>query len=459
MKGSRPQERPPGFTYRPLTQVVGDRDRELHADSVGVEGLARKFGTPLYLYSASTIRQRYRQFDEAFGRSEHIVCYSVKANSTLSILRLLAGLGAGFDVVSGGELQRVTAARRKSRAQVVFSGVGKLDQEIDMALHAGILLFNVESASELAILSARATHLKKRANFAVRVNPDVDAKTHPYVSTGLHRHKFGVPLGDAARLYRDGAANRQLRAAGVSTHIGSQILDVQPFGEAMERIACFVRTLRSEGHNIRYVDAGGGLGIPYSHDAGENFQVLVQHYARNVLKPLNRLGVCLLLEPGRSLIGPAGVLITRVLYRKRNDGKRFLIVDAAMNDLLRPSLYAAHHEIVPCLLRPHTAVETVDVVGPICETGDFFACNRTLPVMEERELLAILDAGAYGMALASNYNSRPRAAEVLVDGTRPRLIRERETMQDLLRPERVQGLPAPTFGTKERKTGHKRPPL
>lgn len=405
----------------------------MHADSVPLQHLAERFGTPLYVYSASIIRERYQQFERAFAGCEHTICYSVKANSNLSMLRLLAKLGSGFDVVSGGELQRVVAAHRRSVKRVVFSGVGKLVDEIDLGLQAGILLFNVEGESELELLSARATHLRKKANFAVRVNPDVEAKTHPYISTGLHEHKFGVPVRAAAELYRKGASNLRLKAVGVSTHIGSQITDVAPFGEAMARIATFVSQLRADGHPIAYVDAGGGLGISYSHAVERTFKTVVKSYAQVVLKPLRRLGVHLLLEPGRAIVGPAGVLLTKVVYRKRNNNKQFIIVDAAMNDLIRPSLYSAHHEIRTMTLPDKTAAfETVDVVGSVCETGDFFARDRRLPVVQEDELLVILDTGAYGMALASNYNTRPRAAEALVDGTGVRLIRRRESIADLL---------------------------
>jgi diaminopimelate decarboxylase len=435
---SRPQERPPAFTYsrndrsRPLSQ------RELLADEVPLARLADRYGTPLYVYSATAIRERYQQFDEAFADCEHTICYSVKANSNLSVLRLLASLGAGFDVVSGGELRRVQQASRKSSPQVVFSGVGKLPDEIDLALCSGILLFNVESASELQMLSARASHLRKTAGYAIRVNPDVDARTHPYISTGLHEHKFGVPMRAAPELYRQGASSRYLKAAGVSVHIGSQIIEVAPFREAMTRVALLVRALRRDGHLIRYVDAGGGLGISYARNPKGNFPARVKSYAAAIVRPLQRLGVHVLLEPGRSIIGPAGVLLTRVIYRKQNDGKQFLIVDAAMNDLMRPSLYGAHHEIVPVALGGENSAQCkVDVVGPVCESGDFFARNRELPVVQEGDLLAILDAGAYGMALASNYNTRPRAAEVLVDGPKWRLVRKRESVADLMAPERV----------------------
>jgi diaminopimelate decarboxylase len=411
---------------------------EMYADAVSLSKLAKQYGTPLYVYSGSTIRERYQQFDKAFRSCEHSVCYSVKANSNLSILRLLARLGSGFDVVSGGELQRVREISRKAARNVVFSGVGKQAEEIDLALCAGILLFNVESASELELLAARATHLRKTAQFAVRVNPDVTAETHPYISTGLHEHKFGVPWRDAASLYGRGSEHQRLRAAGVSVHIGSQITDVGPFRESMDRVASLVRSLRSDRHDIRYVDAGGGLGISYEREGGTDFPAAAKQYAKALLEPLKGLGVHLLLEPGRAIIGPAGALLTRVLYRKANNGKRFIVVDAAMNDLLRPSLYGAYHEIVLVVLRDgDETVEEVDVVGPICETGDFFARDREIRKLEEGDLLAILDTGAYGMSFASNYNTRPRPAEVLVEGSSSRLIRKRESISELLAPERA----------------------
>ena len=295
------------------------------------------------------IRARVNAFGRAFQSIPHTLCYSVKANSTLGILRLLAGEGTGFDVVSGGELQRVLRVSRKatSKPKVVFSGVGKTAAEMELALRSGILLFNIESASELNLLSATATRLKKRAAVAVRVNPDVSAKTHPYISTGLHQHKFGVPIPEAWKLYALAAKEPYLNVAGVSVHIGSQITDVGTFQEALERVAELVRALREQGHDIRYIDAGGGLGISYE-GAQQSFEKQIAAYARAILTPLRGLQLHLLLEPGRSIVGPAGVLLTRVLYRKRNNGKRFLIVDAAMNDLLRPSLYGAYHEIVPC---------------------------------------------------------------------------------------------------------------
>jgi diaminopimelate decarboxylase len=385
------------------------------------------------------IRARLNAFDHAFQSIPHTLCYSVKANSTLAILRLVASeaAGTGFDVVSGGELQRVLRVGRKVANKVVFSGVGKTAAEMELALRSGILLFNIESASELNVLSASARRLKKRAAVAVRVNPDVSAKTHPYISTGLHRHKFGVPIPEARALYALAAKQPYLNVAGVSVHIGSQITDVGSFQAALERMADLIRDLREHGHDIRYIDAGGGLGISYEGAQG-NFEKQIATYARAVLAPLRGLKLHLLLEPGRSIVGPAGVLLTRVLYRKTNNRKRFLIVDAAMNDLLRPSLYGAYHEIVPLARttsRQSKATEITDVVGPICETGDFFARDRKLPLVIEGDLLAILDVGAYGTALGSNYNTRGRPAEVLVDRAKARIIRRRESARDQMRLE------------------------
>lgn len=399
-----------------------------------MKSLARRFGTPLYVYSAGTIRERVAAFQAAFRGIDHTICYSVKANSNLSILRLLAKLGCGFDVVSGGELQRVLRVDRKAATRVVFSGVGKTVPEIESALRAGILLFNVESASEFEALSASATRLRRPSRIAFRVNPDVPADTHPYISTGLNKHKFGVPITEARDLYARAASSKYLRVAGVSVHIGSQITDVSSFFVAMERIANLVHRLRADGHEIDFVDAGGGLGINYKPDSEESFATVIAVYADAVTKPLRGLKIKLLIEPGRSIVGPAGVLLTRVLYRKTNGDKKFVIVDAAMNDLIRPSLYQAEHQIVPVESYGQNS-EVVDIVGPICESGDFFARDRKLPEVKEGDLVAILDTGAYGMALASNYNSRPRAAEVLVDGKSAKLIRTRETINDLLKAE------------------------
>jgi diaminopimelate decarboxylase len=427
--------RPPAFAYRESSKERV-RDRVLYGDRVPLPQLAERFGTPLYVYSASAIRERVHSFDAVLGKVPHTLCYSVKANSNLSILRLLTRMGCGFDVVSGGELERVLSADRRAAKKVVFSGVGKAAEEMRAALKAGILLFNVESESELEALADCASHLKQTARIALRVNPDVPANTHPYISTGLHKHKFGVRSGEARALYARASGSKHLKIAGVSVHIGSQITEVEPFALAMERVAELVRELRSDGHVIDYVDAGGGLGIAYEEGPSE-FGDSIAAYAHALRQPLRGLKVHLLLEPGRAIVGAAGILLTRVLYRKSNDGKKFVVVDAAMNDLLRPALYDAYHEIVPVGLDepPSAPRELVDVVGPVCETGDFFARGRNMPAVTEGDLLAILDAGAYGMALASNYNTRTRPAEVLVDGKSVKLIRRRETVGDLLRLE------------------------
>jgi diaminopimelate decarboxylase len=348
---------------------------------------------------------------------------------------MLAKLGSGFDVVSGGELERVLRADRKAARRVVFSGVGKTAEEMDAALKAGILMFNLESESELAVLASRAAKSRKTARIAFRVNPDVQAETHPYISTGLREHKFGVPIDRARELYALAAQHDGIEPIGVSVHIGSQITNVSPFADAMQRVAALVRDLISDGLNIGYIDAGGGLGISYHGPAKTAFTKAVDQYAQSLASPLRDLDIHLLLEPGRAIVAPAGALLTRLLYRKTNGNKQFVVVDAAMNDLIRPSLYSAHHDIVPVIVNSAADAAKVDIVGPICETGDFFARDRELPNVPEGDLLAILDTGAYGMSLASNYNTRPRPAEVLVDGRSTKLIRRRETLSDLLRTE------------------------
>jgi diaminopimelate decarboxylase len=405
----------------------------LFCDKVSLEALARRHGTPLYVYSAGQIAERLRLFQQAFAGREHLVCYAVKANSALAILKLLAGLGAGFDIVSGGELERVLAVAPEAAGRVVFSGVGKTAAEIDLALKTGILAFNVESEGELELLSARARRLKIRARFSLRVNPDVFADTHPYISTGLREHKFGVDIRRAPAIYRSVAKNKWLEAHGVSVHIGSQIRSAEPFGAAMERVSRLVSQLRREGIVLKSVDAGGGLGIDY-HGGAFDPAAKVAEYAQAIERALGSFEGRLLIEPGRFLVAQAGALVARVLHVKRNGKKTFVITDAAMNDLIRPALYQAHHDIAPVRAasgRPRV----VDVVGPVCESGDFFARDRKLAAVKPGDLVALLDAGAYGMAQSSNYNTRPRAAEVLVEGAKSRLIRRRETMADLLAPE------------------------
>jgi diaminopimelate decarboxylase len=409
----------------------------LHCGSVSLELLAKKYGTPLYVYSADQIVERLRMFNEALAAREHLVCYAVKANSSLAILRLLAQHGAGFDIVSGGELDRVLAAAPEAADRVVFSGVGKTAAEIDQALVADILEFNVESEAELDLLATRAAKLKRKTRFALRVNPDVFAETHPYISTGLSEHKFGIDIRRAAALYRKFAGNKWLEPHGISVHIGSQIRSAEPFGAALQRVHKLVGQLRRDGIQLRSIDAGGGLGIDY-HGSQSDPAARVREYAAAINTALDGFDGRLLIEPGRFLVAQAGVLLTRVLNVKQNGSKTFVITDAAMNDLIRPALYQAHHEIVPVGLRPHSKrarTRAVDIVGPVCESGDFFARDRKLPPVKTGDLLAILDAGAYGMVQASNYNTRVRPAEVLVEGKTHRLIRRRETIAHLLGPE------------------------
>ncbi len=418
----------PARNSRPFDYAQpGDR---LHCGKVSIAALARRHGTPLYVYSGDQIVERLGMFENAFRGRNHLVCYAVKANSALAILKLLAGRGAGFDIVSGGELERVLASAPEAVGRVVFSGVGKTAAEIDRALETGILQFNVESEAELELLAARARRMKRRARFALRVNPDVFAETHPYISTGLREHKFGIDIRRAPEIYRRTARSKWLEAHGISLHIGSQIRSAQPFGAAVERVSRLARQLAGEGIALKTIDAGGGLGIDYhsrAFDAAEH----VREYAAAIEKALGGFEGRLLLEPGRFLVAQAGALVAGVLHVKSNGKKTFVVVDAAMNDLIRPALYQAHHEIVPVRRRSGRA-RAVDVVGPVCETGDFFARDRKLAPLEPGDLVALLDAGAYGMAQSSNYNSRPRAAEVLVESGKARLIRRRETMADLL---------------------------
>jgi len=407
----------------------------LHCGGVSLESLARRFDTPLYVYSADQIAERLGLFQQALASREHLVCYAVKANSALAILKLLAQRGSGFDIVSGGELERVLAAAPDAVERVVFSGVGKTAREIDLALKTGILAFNVESEAELKLLAAHARKHRIRARFALRVNPDVFAETHPYISTGLREHKFGIDIRRALDIYKGAASDRWLEAYGVSVHIGSQIRSADPFGTAIARVSKLVRRLRREGITLQVIDAGGGLGIDY-HSGPFDATAKVQEYAAALEGALGDFDGRLLIEPGRFLVAQAGALVARVLYVKRNGKKTFVITDAAMNDLIRPALYQAWHEMIP--VRPRSGrARVVDVVGPVCETGDFFAHDRKLAPVAPGDLIALLDAGAYGMTQSSNYNTRPRAAEVLVEGNKARLIRRRESMEDLLAPEVV----------------------
>jgi diaminopimelate decarboxylase len=424
----------------------------LFCDGVSLDALAKQYGTPLYVYSADQIAERLSLFQRAFSGREHLVCYAVKANSSLAILKLLADRGAGFDIVSGGELERVIATVPEAVDRVVFSGVGKTEAEIDRALSAGILEFNVESEAELELLAQRARKLKITARFALRVNPDVFAETHPYISTGLREHKFGIDIRKAAAIYRAASRNKWLEPHGISVHIGSQIRSSEPFGRAIERVSKLAAQLQREGIGLKAVDAGGGLGIDYHSTPAPNTRrrgprdsggpegadpaAKVAEYAAAIERALAGFEGKLLIEPGRFIVAQAGALVTRVLNVKKNGKKTFVITDAAMNDLIRPALYQAYHEILP--VRPRAGrARTVDVVGPVCETGDFFARDRQLKPVEAGDLVALLDTGAYGMAQSSNYNSRFRPAEVLVEGKRHWLVRRREEMKDLLATEIV----------------------
>ena len=421
---------------RPFRYIPVSREQaQLCCGSVKLTDLAAQFGTPLYIYSTDDIRDRVAMLTREFSGVDHTTCYAVKANSSLAILKLLASLGCGFDIVSGGELERVRRAAPESLSRIVFSGVGKQTWEMDAALNAGILLFNVESEAELELLAERAQVLGKTAHIALRVNPDVFAQTHPYISTGLREHKFGIAIERAREVYRRAVQLPGITPAGVSVHIGSQIRDTAPFAESVKRVRSLIEDLRSDGINIQFLDAGGGFGIEYGR-ADFNPSDRVAEYARAIRSALDGLGVHLLLEPGRFLIAQAGALLSRVLYTKQNGSKRFIITDAAMNDLIRPALYGAHHEIIPVVRedRPH---EVADIVGPVCESGDFFARDREIEQLRTDDLVALLDAGAYGMSLSSHYNTRVRPAEVLVEGDNPRLIRRRETLDDLFAPEIV----------------------
>jgi len=407
-------------------------DNTLYCENVPLADIAKKAGTPSYVYSSGVILENYRAYDEAFGDLPHTVCYAVKANSSLGILSLLAKAGSGFDIVSSGELFRVLKAGGDPK-KVVFSGVGKTAAEVEYALCNGIHSFNCESEAELALIDALAGRMGIRAEFSIRVNPDVDAATHPYIATGLRDHKFGVDIAEIESVYDRARKLPNLVATGVSCHIGSQLLDTDPVMEAVDKMLALIERLRAAGHAIRHVDFGGGLGVAYkSADSTPEIRAFVGRLKQKAQG--HELHV--MVEPGRSIVGAAGALITRVLYRKRTPKKEFLVVDAAMNDLIRPALYQSHHEIVP-LRRSDRPPILADVVGPVCESGDFLARDRQVANAAPGDLLAVLTAGAYGFALASNYNSRLRPPEILVSGDGWRTIRARETMEDLVRGEQV----------------------
>ncbi len=408
------------------------KGKALYAEGVGIEKIAKEAGTPVYIYSSKTLRRHYNAFDAAFKGVPHLICYSIKANSNIAVLKTFAEEGGGFDIVSAGELFRALKAGG-SPGRIVFSGVGKRAGEIEYALKKNILMFNVESPEELKKLNSIAGRLKKRAGFAIRVNPDVDPRTHPYISTGLKENKFGIPSSAAIKEYVYAKGHlKNLNPIGIDCHIGSQITEIGPFADALGKTKRLLAKLRKEGLDIKYLDMGGGLGITYDTETPPQ----PSRYGEAVIKETAGLGVTLIFEPGRVMAGNAGILVTRVVYIKETAAKRFIIVDAAMNDLARPSLYGSYHAIkaVKETGRPEI---TADVVGPICESGDFLAKDRLVPDVKSGDLLVVMSAGAYGFSMSSNYNSRPRAAEVMVDGNNYRVIRKREKMEDLIKGERL----------------------
>ncbi|MEY2519306.1 MAG: diaminopimelate decarboxylase [Verrucomicrobiota bacterium] len=421
------------------------RDGELYCEDVALAHVAQEFGTPLYVYSAGTILDHYRRLDAALAPLDHLICYAVKANSNGAILKLLSEQGSGFDIVSGGELFRVLAAGGDPQ-RCSFAGVGKSQDEIEYALDQGVLSFNVESEAELAYIDRIARGKNLRAPIALRVNPDVDAGTHRYISTGRSENKFGIALDQVAAIYEEAARLPNILIRGVQMHIGSQITDAAPFAEAIAKVAPLIHEL-NQRHALEFFSVGGGMGIIYKralesgsgkwwheHD-GEASAFSVADYAAAILPPLRELNLRVLLEPGRFLVGNAGVLLTTVRYLKQTGHKKFVIVDAGMNDLIRPALYQSYHEIVPVREPSDSARELVDVVGPVCESGDFFAQDREMPAMKEGDIAAIMSAGAYGFVMASNYNSRPLPAEVLVHGRDFNLVRKRQTLADLMQGE------------------------
>lgn len=406
-----------------------ERNGALWAEGVPLARIAKEVGTPTYVYSAATLRRHLGVVQAAFERVPTVVCYSVKANSTLAVLKLFSDAGSGFDIVSHGELARVLQAGGAPQ-KVVFSGVGKREDEMAAALKAGILMFNVESAEELTLLDKVGRRLGVRAPFALRVNPDVDAKTHRYIATGLKTSKFGVPFEEAVALYQQSRRMKGLEARGVDCHIGSQLTDARPVEQAITKVGGLYAELKQQGFPLTHLDVGGGLGVTYSKERPPG----VTDYAKAVLTSVPKLGATLVLEPGRVLVANAGVLLTAVLFRKKTAARRFLIVDAGMNDLLRPALYEAHHDIVA--VKPRRGPKTtMEIVGPVCESTDVLGHSRSLGPLEQGDLLAVKSAGAYGMSMASTYNSRPRCAEVLVDGKDYRVVRKREALEDLWRGE------------------------
>ena len=409
------------------------RNDVLHCEEIPIDTIAERVDTPFYLYSYKTMERHFRVFDSAFESVPHIVCYSLKANSNLALVRAFQTMGGGADVVSGGELFRALMAGVPP-SRIVFSGVGKTPQEIEYALENQILLFNVESSQELAAINEQAGQLGVQAPVALRVNPDVDPRTHPHISTGLRENKFGIAYGEALSVFRFARDLNHVSVVGIDCHIGSQLTELEPLVEALKKLKELLRVLESEGIRIRFMDLGGGLGITYHHEAPPH----PSDYAQAIREETKGLDVTLIFEPGRVIVGNAGILVIKVLYLKKTSEKLFVIVDAGMNDLIRPAFYGAFQTILPVVKRGRREV-VADIVGPICESADFFAKGRTIVEPEPGDLLAVMSAGAYGFSMASNYNARPRPAEVMVDGEAVDLIRHRETMEDLVRGEIVRG--------------------
>jgi diaminopimelate decarboxylase len=408
------------------------KNGQLYCEDVPVEAIAQRVGTPFYLYSSNTLTNHFQAFNRAFAGVPHIICYALKSNSNSAVLRLLGREGAGADIVSGGELFRAIRAGIDPK-KIVYAGVGKRRDEIEYALKIGILMFNVESGEELRVLDQAAGAMHEKARIALRVNPNIDPKTHEYISTGLKENKFGIPIEHALEYYQMAQSLPNIDIIGVHQHIGSQITEVQPFVDALKKVLEFVNELRATGIGIRYIDIGGGLGITYKDETPP----LPQELAQAVRPLVQEYGCTLVLEPGRAIVGNAGILVTRAMYHKDSGEKKFLIVDAGMNDLIRPSLYEAYHDIWPVVEPAFTEMAVFDVVGPICESGDFLAKNRELHLIDQGDLLAVMSAGAYGFSMSSNYNSRPRAAEVLVKGSEYCIVRERETYDDLVKGEKI----------------------
>ena len=406
------------------------RDHQLFAEEVPLTAIAAEFGTPCYVYSSAAIRTAYQTFDRAFGQRNHLICYAVKANSNLAVLNLLARLGSGFDIVSGGELQRVLKAGGDLQ-KTVFSGVGKTFEEIRIALAANILCFNVESEMELSALNEIAGQMGKIAPVSLRINPDVDANTHPYISTGMKENKFGIPAVEAERIYAIAQQLPYIHVSGLDCHIGSQLTEIAPFIEAAHKMLDLLTRLQATGIAIEHLDLGGGLGVRYDLETPPT----IEEYVKALCAATENYPQQLLIEPGRSMVGNAGLLLTRVHYLKYAPHRNFAIVDAAMNDMLRPALYQAYHSILP-ITRRTGETKIYQIVGPVCETGDFLGHNRDL-ALENNDLLAVMSAGAYGMSMSSNYNTRPRAVEVMVDGSSVHLIRARETIEDLYALEKI----------------------